>query len=94
MLAALDSYELTEWLAFWEIEHLDGPDDRADLRAGIIASTIANAHRNPDTTPEPFAPFDFVPRFADQEEKWDGSAVAMSPEAFSELMHARFPQAG
>lgn len=37
-------------------------EERADLRAGIIASTIANANRDPKKT-KPFKPGDFMPKF-------------------------------
>ena len=36
-------------------------EDRADLRAGIIASTVANAHRDPKKSP--FKPQDFMPDY-------------------------------
>lgn len=84
---------MTEWLAWWEIEHLGGPEERADLRMGILGSITANAHRDPDVKPDPFAVADFLPRFEDPDED-TGSATSMSPEAFSAMMHARFPGAG
>lgn len=31
------------------------------LRAGIVASTIANCNRDPEKTPRPFTPQDFMP---------------------------------
>jgi len=36
-------------------------ETRADLRAGIIASTVANAHRDRKT--KPMKPSDFMPKF-------------------------------
>jgi hypothetical protein len=44
LLARMSSRELTEWMAY---ERITGPLDprlRADLSAGIIAATIANAN--------------------------------------------------
>ena len=38
----MSSYELSEWMAYYNIEPFG--DERADLRAGIIASTIVNVH--------------------------------------------------
>lgn len=48
--------ELSEWVAFDRISPIG--DERADLRAGIVASVVANAHR---TKGEPFKPADFMP---------------------------------
>lgn len=33
-----------------------------DLRTGIVASTIANANRDPKHRPQPYKPSDFVPQ--------------------------------
>jgi len=51
--------ELSEWMAFAHLEPFG--EARADLRAGIIASTIANVHRGKRS--KAFKPEDFVPRF-------------------------------
>jgi hypothetical protein len=40
LLNSLDSAELTEWMAFESLEAFG--DSRADLRMGILASTVAN----------------------------------------------------
>lgn len=40
-------------------------EERADLRAGIVAATIANAHRRKGS--KPFKPSDFMPAFGPQE---------------------------
>lgn len=52
----MNSQELSEWLAFDRISPIG--DERADLRAGIVASTIANCNR---TKGDPFKPQDFMP---------------------------------
>jgi len=62
----LSSKELTEWMAFYSLEPFD--DLRADLRAGIISSTIANAHR---TKGKAFKPSDFMPYLEKEEENLD-----------------------
>lgn len=36
--------------------------EREDLRAGIVASTIANANRDAKKKPRPFTPEQFMPR--------------------------------
>lgn len=59
MLARMSSRELTEWMAYATLEPFGA--ERGDLRAGIVASTIANVNRDPKSRPEPFAPQDFMP---------------------------------
>lgn len=58
MLAQMTSAELTDYMAF---EQIDGPigEVRADLRAGIVASTVANHSMSPPKTPT--KPVDFMP---------------------------------
>lgn len=48
--------ELGTWVALYNIDPFD--EERADLRAGIVASTLANIHRAKNT--EPLSPFDFM----------------------------------
>jgi len=58
MLNKMGSDELTEWMAFYQLEPFG--DFRADYRSGVIASTFANAHRAQDASPfrvEDFMPF-------------------------------------
>ncbi len=57
LLYEIDSAELTEWMAVYRIE-LFG-EIRADYRAGVIASTLANIHRKKGA--KPFSPQDFMP---------------------------------
>lgn len=70
----MDAREFQEWRAFARLAPFD--ETRGDLRAGIIASTLANAHAAlretilacwiKDYRPEheePFTPDDFMPRF-------------------------------
>ena len=70
LLAEMDSAELTEWMAYDQVEPFG--EWRADLRAGIVASTIANALRGRGS--RPFRPEDFIPQFA------PGSTREMSVE--------------
>jgi hypothetical protein len=42
--------------------------ERDDLRAAIVASTVANTARDPKRRRKPFAPADFMPKFAEQEQ--------------------------
>lgn len=57
MLASMGSDELTEWMAYYQLEPFG--DYRADYRSGVVASTFANAHRPKDAGP--FKPEDFMP---------------------------------
>jgi hypothetical protein len=71
-------------MAFYRIEPW-GPE-RADLNAGIIASTIANCHRDSTKRPEPFAPADFMPKFGEPEQEDDGGEDDGGLEAMRRLM--------
>lgn len=42
---------------------------RADLRAGIIASTVANGNRDPKKQKKPFRPEDFMYEFGKRNEE-------------------------
>ncbi len=59
-LARCDSRQFAEWQAYYELEPWG--EERADLRAGIIASTIANVNRGKGQ--KAFSPGDFMPEFA------------------------------
>jgi hypothetical protein len=60
MLASITSRQLREWMEFYRLEPFG--EERADLRAGIIASTIANVNRS-SRTAKAFSPKDFMPDF-------------------------------
>ena len=53
----LNSREFAEWLAYYNLEPWG--EERADLRAGIIAATVANAA--PGRRGRTFQPKDFMP---------------------------------
>lgn len=61
MLEEMPAGLLWEWVAFSHVAPF-GPE-RADLRAGIVASVVANSSRNPKKKPKPFSPGDFMPKF-------------------------------
>jgi hypothetical protein len=54
----LSSREIAEWIAYYQIEPFG--EERADLRAAIIACVIANANRDSKEHPQPFSPADFM----------------------------------
>lgn len=60
--AEISSAEFGEWIAYFSIEPFG--DRIADLRAGTIASVIANVNRAPDAPPT--SPNDFTPWVAQQ----------------------------
>ena len=57
--ARMSSREFTAWLAYDTLDPIGAA--RGDLQAGIVASTVANAYRDPKKRPKPFAPADFMP---------------------------------
>ena len=62
LLERCDSREIAEWMAYDSVEPFG--EDRADLRAGIIASQIVNVHLSKGqraTVPADFMP-DFDPK--------------------------------
>ena len=65
LLAEMSSRQLAEWIAYYQVEPWG--EERADLRAGIVASTIANVNRSPKRT-KPYTPHDFMPRFEKEAE--------------------------
>ncbi len=58
--------ELSDWVAFYEIE---GFDLEADRRHAESMALQANVHRDAKKKPRPFAPDDFMPRKASGEEE-------------------------
>jgi hypothetical protein len=64
MLRELRPSELGMWAALYDVDPWD--ETRADLRAGIVASTIANVNRGRNQPA--FVPADFMP-FADRTKK-------------------------
>ncbi len=66
LLARLTSWQISEWMAFYAIEPFG--EQRADLRAAIVAMVMANATRDEKKRREPFSIDDFMPKF-DQESK-------------------------
>ena len=57
LLDQLSATDLAEWMEFYKLEPWG--DERADYRAGVVASVVANIHRGKDV--KPFKPLDFMP---------------------------------
>jgi hypothetical protein len=70
----MSSRQLSEWLAFFQLEPWG--EERADLRAGIVASTVANVNRSAKRR-KPYKPQDFMPRFDEEDETPEESALRM-----------------
>jgi hypothetical protein len=69
----IESHELTEWQIYEAIEPFG--EQRADLRAGIIASTIANVNRGKGQ--KAFTATDFMPYLEkEQEQSAEDATVA------------------
>lgn len=75
LLATLSSRQIAEWMVFFSIEGPIG-EERADLRAGIIASTLANVNRGKG---KPFRPTDFMP-YTEKDEDTDGETDDISEQ--------------
>lgn len=80
LLRELDSAELTEWMAYEQMEPFG--ETRADLRAGIVASTVAN-HGMAELK-RPARPSDYMPFI----EKQDSSQPVLldDPDKQSQLI--------
>ena len=78
LLARIDSHELTEWAAYFNLEPWGTETD--DWRAGMVASTIANVNRDSKRQRKPFVPQDFMPTRAVSEKE------EQSPDAQAEVM--------
>lgn len=57
--ARMSSAEFAEWMAYAALEPF-GPQ-RDDVRAGTVAATLANIHRDRKARPSPFTSEDFFP---------------------------------
>lgn len=82
LLAELSSQQLAEWLAYFQLEPWG--EDRADLRTGIVASTVANANRSPKQK-RPYQPDDFMPHFDGEDEAPEVSAQRLMAQMKSAL---------
>jgi hypothetical protein len=76
LLSRTTSRELSEWMVYYELEPFG--EERGDLRAGIVASTVANVNRDPKKQKKPYSPQDFLPKF---DQGGAGGKAALSPEA-------------
>jgi hypothetical protein len=73
LLGEMDSREISEWMAYESVEPF-GPW-RDDVRAGVVAATVANVNRAKGA--KPYMPTDFVLEFAPRK-KVDEQAQVMA----------------
>ena len=64
LLARADSRELSQWMAFYELEPFGS--EAFYLGHAITASTIANVNKKKGT--KPISPVDMMPKFKEQEQ--------------------------
>jgi hypothetical protein len=83
MLAQIDSAELAEWAAYYQIEPFG--DAAADQRHGIATSVLANVNRDAKRKPDPYRWTDFVPHHPANQVADEGELLS-DPEAQSRLI--------
>ena len=72
----MTAQEFGEWMALYELEPWG--ETRADIRAGVISSTIANVHRGKRTEAYKFTDF----MLFQQKDEADQQQVETDPRAF------------
>lgn len=68
----MSAHEFSEWIAYSALEPFG--EIHADLRAGVLASVIANVNRDAEKQREPFQPGDFfptLPKAKKRRAKWE-----------------------
>jgi hypothetical protein len=90
-LSSEDFWELTPpQFAALSRRH-DQHQEQRHFGAGVVASTIANCHRDPQSRPEPFTPLDFMPRYSTDDDA-EETTGEMTPEQIKQRMLAAFPK--
>lgn len=59
----LSSWQISEWIAYYGLEPFG--EERSDLRAGIVAATVANVNRDAKRRRDAFRPEEFMPKFGE-----------------------------
>ena len=76
LLGSMDSHELTEWMAFDQVDPVGGR--RGDYQAAVVASTVANANRGKGQ--RVLTPNDFVLEYGGRAmatlDAWVGQRIA------------------
>lgn len=74
----MDAREFLEWQAYHRLSPI-GPE-RGDLRAGIVAATVANCHRPKGRAA--FKPDQFMPKFRRSRRQSDAEIASIIASAF------------
>ena len=75
LLARIDSRELTEWAAYYELEPWG--TEVEDYRIASVQAMMANINRDPKKKSTPFTPDDFMPKREQpeiEEQAWEEQA--------------------
>ncbi len=81
MLREIGARQIFEWFAFSALEGFG--ERRADLRMGILASLIANVHRDARKKPSAYKPADFIPRIREEQDKADEQELRIALDRIS-----------
>ena len=81
MLREISSRQLFEWFSFAALEGFG--ERKADLRMGIIASLIANVHRDVKRKPVPYRPADFMPKVKEDADRIAEQELRMALDSIS-----------
>jgi hypothetical protein len=76
----MSARELAEWIDFYQEEPFGSEPDF--WRAGMVASVIANAQRDPKRKPEAFTPTDFMPVSKSQQKTKDAQPETLRDKFF------------
>ncbi len=60
MLSEISSRELTEWLAFYQVEPFGDSETQAEYRMAYLAALLANIHRDTKKHPSEFTAREFM----------------------------------
>lgn len=85
----LTSQEFSEWIAFYRIEPFGPQVD--DLRAGVIAATMANTGRAKNS--KAYQPADFFPSLRDEPDNSDRMTVDETKNAVARALGVTRPGA-
>lgn len=80
----MGSAEFAAWLAFYQVEPFG--ELRGDMRAAMVATLTANAHRNAKKKRQPFELSDFLFQFWKSDGQGKGEPPATSREMMSKFM--------
>lgn len=76
----------SEFMECWAYENLEPFGEKGDyLRTGILASLLANIHRDPKKKRDPFIPEDFIPAVdaAETKAKHEAQNIVKAMEGFA-----------